>query len=86
MVLIGETSDLTKVESVVPQGSAILFDIFINNIDLLGALIDILRKIADDTKLGKIVKTVEVGEVLQDCLDMLVDWADKWGMNLNTSK
>ena len=86
MVLNGETSDLTKVESGVPQGSAILFDIFINNIDLLGALIDILRKIADDTKLGKIVKTVEVGEVLQDCLDMLVDWADKWGMNLNTSK
>ena len=64
----------------------IWFDIFINDIDLLAALIDILRKFADDTKLGKIVMKVEDGEVLQDCLNMLVDWADKRGMNYNTSK
>ena len=89
VVLNGETSDLTEVESGVPQGSVlgpILFDIFINDIDLLAALIDILRKFADDTKLGKIVMNVEDGQVLQDCLDMLVDWANKWGMKFNTGK
>ena len=89
VVLNGETSDLTEVESGVPQGSVlglILFDIFINDIDLLAALIDILRKFADDTKLGKIVMNVEDSQVLQDCLDMLVDWANKWGMKFNTGK
>ena len=29
---------------------------------------------------------VEDGQVLQDCLDMLVDWANKWGMKFNTGK
>ena len=55
VVLNGEASELAAVESGVPQGSVlgpILFDIFINDIDLLAALIDILRKFADDTKLG----------------------------------
>ena len=87
VVLNGEASDLAAVESGVPQGSVlgpVLFDIFINDIDLLAVLIDILRKFADDTKLGKIVLTVQDGEVLQNCLDMLVDWANKWGMSFNT--
>ena len=29
---------------------------------------------------------VEDGQVLQDCLNMLVDWANKWGMKFNTGK
>ena len=37
---------------------------FINDIDLLVAIIDILRKFANDTKLGKIILTVEDGKVL----------------------
>ena len=89
VVLNGEASELAAVESGVPQGSVlgpILFDIFINDIDLLAVMIDILRKFADDTKLGKIILTVEDGKVLQDCLDKLVDWADKWGMKFNTGK
>ena len=89
VVLNGEASEPAAVESGVPQGSVlgpILFDIFINDIDLLAALIDILRKFADDTKLGKIIASVEDSEVLQDCLNMLVDWADKWGMSFNTGK
>ena len=70
-----QASDLAAVESGVPQGSVlgpVLFDIFTNYIDLLAVLIDILRKFADDTKLGKIVLTVQDGEALQNCLDMLV--------------
>ena len=89
VVLNGEASELAAVEPGVPQGSVlgpILFDIFINDIDLLVAMIDILRKFADDTKLGKIILTVEDGKVLQDCLDKLVEWADKWGMKFNTGK
>ena len=89
VVLNGEASELAAMESGVPQGSVlgpILFDIFINDIDLLVAMIDILRKFADDTKLGKIILTVEDGKVLQDCLDKLVEWADKWGMKFNTGK
>ena len=30
--------------------------------------------------------TVEDSEVLQDYLNMLVDWADEWGMQFNTGK
>ena len=89
VVLNGEASELAAVESGVPQGSVlgpILFDIFINDIDLMAALIDILRKFDDDTKLGKIIMTVEDSAVLQNCLDMLVAWADKWGMKFNTGK
>ena len=29
---------------------------------------------------------MEDGKVLQDCLDKLVEWADKWGMKFNTGK
>ena len=79
------TSILSKIMESIVLGP-ILFDIFINDIDLLAALIDILRKFADDTKLGKIIASVEDSEVLQDCLNMLVDWADKWGMSFNTGK
>ena len=89
VVLNGEASELAAVESGVPLGSVlgpILFDIFINDIDLMAALIDILRKFDDDTKLGKIIMTVEDSAVLQDCLDMLVDKADKWGIKFNTGK
>ena len=89
VVLNGESSEQAAVESGVPQGSVlgpILFDIFINDIDLLGAFIDILKKFADDTKLGKVIMSENDRGVLQDCLDKLMDWADKWGMKFNTDK
>jgi hypothetical protein len=42
--------------------------------------INILKKFADDTKLGKTVRVEKDREDLQDALDKLCAWADKWGM------
>ena len=74
----------------VPQGSVLgplLFVIFINDLDdTVSQLTTILKKFADDTKLGKKVSTDEDRQELQDALDKLCEWADKWGMEFNVSK
>jgi hypothetical protein len=48
--------------------------------------IDTLKKFADDTKLGKTVRTEKDREELQEALDQLCAWADKWGMVFNVGK
>ena len=75
--------------SEVPQGSVlgpILFLIFINDLDDAVPLVDILSKFADDTKLGKVMRTAEDGRILQEALDQLLLWADRWGMRFNVKK
>jgi ribonuclease P/MRP protein subunit RPP40 len=89
VVLNGKFSSWADVLSGVPQGSVlgpILFLIFINDLDEAALLIDILRKFADDTKLGQTVGTDQDNEKLQQALDNLCDWADKWGMEFNIKK
>jgi hypothetical protein len=49
-------------------------------------MIDILRKFADDTKLGQTVSTPEERELLQQALDKLCEWSEKWGMEFNVKK
>ena len=49
-------------------------------------LIEILRKFADDTKLGQTMSTDEDKKRLQQALDNLCEWADKWGMEFNIKK
>ncbi len=69
-----------------PQGSVlgpILFLIFINDLDNAALLVDILRKFADDSKLGQTVSTPEERAALQQTLDNLCEWADNWGMEFN---
>jgi hypothetical protein len=48
--------------------------------------IKILRKFADDTKLGNTVSTPEDRERLQLALKKLCEWAQLWGMECNIKK
>jgi hypothetical protein len=89
VVLNGKCSTWAEVLSGVPQGSVlgpILFLIFINDLDMAAELITILKKFADDTKLGQTASTPEEREQLQQALDNLCEWAKRWGMEFNVKK
>jgi ribonuclease P/MRP protein subunit RPP40 len=90
VVLNGKFSSWLEVLSGVPQGSVLgplLFVIFINDMDdTVEHLTSILRKFADDTKLGKKVRMDKERQELQEALDKLCHWADRWGMEFNVSK
>ncbi len=84
VVLNGKKSGWKNVLSGVPQGSVlcpILFLIFINDLDL-----EAPRKFEDDTKVGNSAKTMKEREDLQEALDKLSNWADRWGMEFNVNK
>ena len=75
----GETSAWTAVHSGVPQGSVlgpILFLIYINDLED-GVAINIL-KFAGDTKLFRRVQTRQECRTLQEDLNRLVQWSEKW--------
>ena len=89
VVLNGRSSSWKEVLSGVPQGSVLgplLFLVFINDLDGAAPGIDILRKFADDTKLGHQVKTDRGCGELQEALNQLCEWANLWGMEFNVSK
>ena len=89
VVLNGEFSNWLEVLSGVSQGSVLgplLFLIFINDIDEAVSTIEIIRKFADDTKIGNSMVSMEDKQRLQEALDKLCCWADTWGMSLNTKK
>jgi hypothetical protein len=89
VVLNGRFSFWEEVLSGVPQGSVLgplLFVIFINDMDAVVQQINILRKFADDTKLGKTVVTETDRDELQEALNQLCTWADTWGMQFNVAK
>ena len=89
-VLNGIFSDWCKVLSGVPQGCVLgplEFIIFINNLEECTNLVAIMNKFADDTKVGHGVLLSEGDkDVLQDCVNKLLDWADKWDMQSNMGK
>jgi ribonucleases P/MRP protein subunit RPP40 len=89
VVLNGKFSGWEAVLSGVPQGSVLgplLFIIYINDIDEATKGADIVKKFADDTKLGKVVETLHHKEELQSTLDSLMEWSDTWGMRFNIEK
>jgi hypothetical protein len=87
--LNGKFSSWEEVLSGVPQGSVLgplLFLIFINDLDDAAAGCDLLRKFADDTKLGKKMATQQDSTELQESLNKVLEWAATWGMEFNVSK
>lgn len=52
----------------------------------MAQLITIIRKFADDTKLGQVIRSQADRDLLQQCLDKMTAWAKEWGMAFNISK
>ena len=87
VVVDGEVSSWKSVLSGVPQVyvlGPILFMAYIN--DLEEGVTGSILKCADDTKLFR--KTKEIGDTffLQDDIDKLVKWSEKWQMLFNFGK
>ena len=83
----GHTSPWSSVTSGIPQGSVlgpILFVVFIN--DLPDVVKSVVRIFADDTKLYGSVATEGGRSQIQEDINSLSDWSDKWLLKFNTSK
>ena len=87
VVVDGEVSSWKPVLSGVPQGSVlgpILFLVYIN--DLEEGVTGNILKFADDTKLFRKTKEIVDKQKLQDDIDKLVRWSEKWQMLFNFEK
>ena len=87
VVINGSKSDWGEVTSGVPQGSVLgplLFLIYINDLD--DGISSDISKFADDTKIGRTIKKGEDVIMLQEDLDTLFEWAEKWQMEFNIGK
>jgi hypothetical protein len=87
VVINGTHSRWSNVTSGVPQGSVLgplLFLIYINDLDT--DLISKVSKFADDTKLGVNAAKPEAIQGMQQDLDKIGEWSEKWQMPFNTDK
>ena len=88
VVINGNFSDWIAVISSVIQGSVlggIFFDIFIDDID--EAIIEaLIKKFADDTKLAKVIRNIADAQQMQENLDQICEWAERWQMCFNVKK
>ena len=79
----GCVSEWRAVTSGVPQGSVLgplLFVIYIN--DLEENVTGLIRKFADDTKVGGFVDSDEDHQRIQQNIDQLETWAVRWQRSL----
>ena len=83
----GALSEEADVTSGIPQGSVLgplLFVLYIN--DLPGEVQNDVRLFADDTKLFARSDTPERTESLQNDLDKLQEWSEKWLLRFHPDK
>lgn len=87
-VTMGEvSSEWSVVKSGVPQGSVLgptLFTVFVN--DLPSCIVNRCKLYADDCKILARIKTIEDSRALQKDIDSVVEWCNKWLMELNAIK
>jgi hypothetical protein len=79
VVINGTGSNWISVTSGIPQGSVlgpILFTIYIN--DLPDGVQNIVKHFADDTKLYAVVNEEKQQISLQNDIDSLLKWSDRW--------
>ena len=82
----GKKSEWGNVTSGVPQGlvlGSLLFIIYIN--DLETGINSDISKFADDTKIGRPIKNIDDARMLQDYLNRLYEWSEKWQMQFNVN-
>src|SRR5271170_3442091 len=87
VVVDGWTSDPVQVSSGVPQGSVIgplLFILYIN--DLPDKIKSKCRLFADDSLIYRKITSEADYTALQQDLEEVLDWCNKWGMTLNLDK
>ena len=88
----GKYSEWADVISGVMQGSVLggtLFNLFVDDIDeaiRIAICRAIMAKFADDTKAAMIVENEDDAKAMQELIDELSRWAEKWGMVFNAKK
>ena len=83
----GKHSDWKPVLSGTPQGTVLgphLFLLFIN--DIHDKVKSTTKLFADDCMLYRPIKSVNDVDILQQDLDAMVEWSQKWGMKFNPKK
>ena len=88
VVVNGTYSDWLNVRSGVPQGSVLGPLLFLLYIDDLHSIVrhSKLKLYADDVALYREIKSEADCQLLQEDLDHICDWANKWQLRLNASK
>ena len=90
VVLNGHVSDWIPVTSGVPQGSVLgpaCFVVFIDDIDEVLDLVNgFVYKFADDTKYGRVIRSEEDQRAMQEDINQLMYWAERWQMEFNSVK
>ena len=87
VVINGSKSDWGQVISGVPQGSVLgplLFLIYINDLD--SGISSDVSKFADDTKIGRVIRSDSDVIALQSDLDKMNEWSNRWQMQFNINK
>ena len=86
-VVNGVNSSYVEVTSGVPQGSVLgpmLFLLYINDIN--NAIKSQIKLFADDSVLYRNIRSQNYQVILQNDLDTIYSWAEKWLMELNINK